>query len=139
MKKATVKKAKKKGSRTAAPKTVDATATAAAPIVAPGSRQKYRVRIRMYRHGLGDCFLVSFPRNGKEPFHMLIDCGVLARDAAFMTGIVQHIRDTVRNGRPDRKAHLDVVVCTHEHKDHLSGFNQARDVFDKDFDFGAVW
>ena len=93
----------------------------------------------MYRHGLGDCFLVTFPRKGQEPFHMLIDCGVLARDYVFMTGIVEHIRDTVRNGNANGKAHLDVVVATHEHKDHLSGFNQAREVFNNDFDFGAVW
>lgn len=133
MKKATKKSTKKKKS----PKTAGTAITT--PIVAPGSPPKYRVRIRMYRHGLGDCFLVSFQRTGKGPFHMLVDCGVLARDATFMTGIVQHIRDTVRDGKSIGKAHLDVVVATHEHKDHLSGFNQAREVFDNDFDFGAVW
>ena len=34
---------------------------------------------------------------------MLIDCGVLARDAAVMTRIVEHIRDTVRNGKTGAK------------------------------------
>src|SRR5262245_3574786 len=67
-----------------------------APIVAAGSPQKYRARVRMYRHGLGDCFLVTFPRKQKAPFQILIDCGALARDKQFMTGIVEHIRDTVR-------------------------------------------
>src|SRR5262245_46176115 len=109
-----------------------------APVVAPGSPKKYRVRVRMYRHGLGDCFLLTFPRKGKEPFQMLIDCGALARDGKFMTRIVEHIRDTVRHGKAG-KARLDVVVATHEHRDHLSGFNQARKVFNDDFDFGAVW
>ncbi len=112
---------------------------ASAPVVAPGSPEKYRARVRMYRHGLGDCFLVTFPREGQKAFQMLIDCGVLQRDAQFMTRIVEHIRDTVRDGRPEGKARLDVVVATHEHKDHLSGFNQARPVFNEDFDFGAVW
>jgi hypothetical protein len=133
--KTTAKKPTKKKSGKAASKT----AASPAPIVAPGSPKKYRVRIRMYRQGLGDCFLITFPRKGNEPFHLLIDCGVLARDAKFMTEIVQHIRDTVRNGKSKSKARLDVVVATHEHKDHLSGFNQARDVFNDDFDFGAVW
>ena len=32
-----------------------------------------------------------------------------------------------------------MVVATHEHKDHVSGFNQARGVFNNDFEFGAVW
>ena len=109
------------------------------PIVAPGSPKKFRARVRMYRHGLGDCFLVTFPREGKPPFQMLIDCGALARDATFMTRIVKHIRDTVRGGETTGKARLDVVVATHEHKDHVSGFNQAREVFNNDFDFGAVW
>jgi hypothetical protein len=92
----------------------------------------------MYRHGLGDCFLLTFPRKTGGPFHMLIDCGALARDRTFMTGVVEHVRDTVRDGKAG-KATLDVVAATHEHKDHLSGFNQARDVFNADFDFGAVW
>jgi len=109
------------------------------PITAEGSPAKFRVRVRMYRHGLGDCFLLTFPRKGRDPFHMLIDCGVLARDRQFMTGIVEHLRDTIRAGKTEGKARLDVVVATHEHKDHLSGFNQARDVFDDDFEFGAVW
>ena len=112
---------------------------ALAPIVAPGSPATYRARVRMYRHGLGDCFLITFPRKDKAPFQMLIDCGVLARDKVFMTGIVQHLRDTLKDGKPGPKAHLDVVVATHEHKDHLSGFNQARPVFSDEFEFGAVW
>jgi glyoxylase-like metal-dependent hydrolase (beta-lactamase superfamily II) len=107
------------------------------PIIAPGSPKRFRARVRMYRHGLGDCFLITIPRNGESPFQMLIDCGALARDKEAMTRVVQHIRDTVRNGTT--KARLDVVVGTHEHKDHLSGFNQARQVFNDDFDFGAVW
>ena len=109
------------------------------PVVAPKSPAKYRARVRMYRHGLGDCFLVTFPRpDGKPPFQMLIDCGVLARDSQHMTRLAEHIRDTLRSDQPAGAPRLDVVVATHEHQDHLSGFNQARAVFD-DLDFGAVW
>ena len=35
------------------------------------------VRIRMYRQGLGDCFLLTFTKTGGEKYNMLIDCGVL--------------------------------------------------------------
>ena len=42
----------------------------------------FRVRVRMYRHGLGDCFLVTFRREGRDPFQLLIDCGALARSGA---------------------------------------------------------
>ena len=134
-KKTTAKKAESKKK----PANAKTPSLAKAPLVAEGSPEKFRARVRMYRHGLGDCFLVTFPRRNREPFHILIDCGALHRDKTFMTGVVEHIRDTVRDGRTDGKARLDVVVATHEHKDHVSGFNQARDVFNNDFDFGAVW
>ena len=35
------------------------------------------VRVRMYRHGLGDCFLLFFPKTGGGEFKVLIDCGVI--------------------------------------------------------------
>lgn len=101
----------------------------------------WRARVRMYRHGLGDCFLLSFRRPGGFT-QMLIDCGALARKRDFMTGVVQQIRDDVRAAGGSAigtgKARLDVVVATHEHKDHVSGFNQARAVFD-DIEIGSVW
>src|SRR5215510_8599342 len=110
-----------------------------APIVAAGSPKKFRARVRMYRQGLGDCFLITFPQAAGKLFHVLIDCGVLVGTADTMKGVVEHVRDTIRNGKPDGRARVDLVVATHEHKDHLSGFNQARAVFNMDFDFGAVW
>ncbi len=113
-------------------------AALAAPIVAPGSPRNWRARVRMYRHGLGDCFLLTFPRRDGRAFNMLIDCGALARDKVFMRSVVAHIRDTVLAGASG-KAKLDVVVGTHEHKDHVSGFNQAREIFSDEFDFGCVW
>jgi hypothetical protein len=108
------------------------------PQATPATPVNYRARVRMYRHGLGDCFLLTFPRSAGKPFQVLIDCGALARDQTAMQALVTEIRDTVRGG-PQGKARLDVVVGTHEHKDHLSGFNQARDIFESDFEFGSVW
>jgi len=99
----------------------------------------FRMRVRMYRHGLGDCFLLTFPRAGQAPFQILIDCGALHRNAAEMTALVEEIRDTIKRENGSENARLDVVVGTHEHKDHLSGFNQARDIFENEFDFGEVW
>lgn len=101
----------------------------------PKNDGKFRARVRMYRQGLGDCFLLSFPRTGQPPFNILIDCGALQRDKKFMTGIVEHIKGTLQSEGSGR---LDLVVATHEHKDHLSGFNQARKVFN-DIEIGGVW
>jgi hypothetical protein len=106
-------------------------------VAAAGSPKNYRARVRMYRHGLGDCFLLSFPRKHGGPFHLLIDCGALSRNKAAMTAMVEHMEKTVAP-EGGGKSRLDLVIATHEHKDHLSGFNQARAVFNR-MEFGAVW
>ncbi len=103
------------------------------------------VRVRMYKQGLGDCFLLTFPRT-PEPFHMLIDCGALKSrhyGSKEMNEAVDHIRKTLAAEGPKRapknaRARLDVVACTHEHWDHISGFWQAREIF-KSLDVKKVW
>lgn len=92
----------------------------------------------MYRHGLGDCFLLSFPRNpasGKaDPFTILIDCGIIpgthAGDAKLKE-VIDDIRTTT-GGR------IDVLVATHEHADHVSGFDPDQKWFEG-FEFDHVW
>ena len=92
----------------------------------------------MYRQGLGDCFLLSFPKAGGEHFHVMIDCGIVlgtSEPGAVMTKVAENIKTTTAGK-------VDVLVITHEHWDHLSGFDQAqaRAVFeDDDFKLGALW
>lgn len=85
------------------------------------------LRIRMYRQGLGDCFLITFPAASGQPFHMLIDCGVvLGTNAAGL--------DKLKNAMADIAAtvkQIDLLVATHQHWDHLSGFVQFPDLFEK--------
>lgn len=57
-------------------------------LTAPRSPTHFRVRIRMYRHGLGDCFLITFPGKKATTFNMLIDCGALGRDKSIMKQMV---------------------------------------------------
>jgi hypothetical protein len=78
----------------------------------------------MYRQGLGDCFLLTF-WTGEQPAHVLIDCGVLkgTEDAQTRMQNVAHSVLETTGG------HVDVLVATHEHWDHLSGFLQAEEVF----------
>jgi hypothetical protein len=86
-----------------------------------------RMHVRMYRQGLGDCFLITLPAAADKPFYMLIDCGVVLGTpdpATRMKKVVEDITQ-VTNGE------VDVLVVTHEHWDHVSGFVQARNVFDK--------
>jgi hypothetical protein len=80
------------------------------------------VRIRMYRHGLGDCFLIRFRKPGADDFHVVIDCGVLTGSPDGPNRLRQSVenieKETGENG-------VDLLIATHEHADHLSGFNQA--------------
>lgn len=94
-----------------------------------------RAFIRMYTHGLGDCFLLRFPREGGgKPYAVLIDCGVIlgTPDATSL------MREVVQDVIAVTEGKVDLVVGTHEHFDHLSGFLQAAEDF-KNLEVGAVW
>lgn len=84
------------------------------------------VSIRMYRVGeLGDCFLLRFV-DGKNISSVLIDCGSFRNNKVSidrMKKIAEHIEETLDGGT------LDVVVGTHQHNDHMSGFKHAEDIF----------
>lgn len=100
------------------------------PMKAPGSG----VTVRMYRPGFGDCFLLAFRGAGGKPFYMLIDCGVhggWSGGPAQIEKVVSHIREATGG-------HIHVVVVTHEHADHVSGFGIAREIFEK-IDVDEVW
>lgn len=83
------------------------------------------MRVRMYRQGLGDCFLVTFDPGGNE-VHMLIDCGSLG---ATTTGVT--LDKVVADIRQVTKDHLDLLVATHEHQDHVCGFRNCKSDFQK--------
>lgn len=95
--------------------------------------QQPSVSVRMYRQGLGDCFLLTFPREGR-PLYMLIDCGVLL-GTEDQTGWMERVAEDIRH---TTDGHVDILIATHEHWDHLSGFIQATDVFDR-IEFGDLW
>jgi hypothetical protein len=89
----------------------------------------------MYRQGLGDCFLLTFNPGGDEK-HILIDCGTLG---ATTTGI--KLPDVVADIDKTTNGHLHLVLATHQHQDHLSGFPKIRDQFSsaKNKQIDHVW
>jgi hypothetical protein len=115
----------------------DKPATRAARRPRSASKVEARLRIRLYRHGLGDCILLRFRKDdGEGSFNVLIDCGLISvaeKPRDKMLRVAQDI-DQACNG------HLDVVVMTHEHWDHVSGFHasQAREIFEA-MSIGEVW
>ena len=83
------------------------------------------VKVRMYRQGLGDCFLLAFPGEDR-PSYVLIDCGLVtsAPDREKIQQVVADIGQATGY-------RLDLLIVTHEHWDHVSGFLEAADEFRK--------
>ena len=81
--------------------------------------------LRMYAVGFGDCFLLSIPRADQRPWRMLVDCGVygLGRSEHAISTVVG---DLIEVCSDDADPVIDVVVATHRHQDHVSGFDDAR-------------
>lgn len=96
------------------------------------------VRVRMYNVGFGDCFLLEFPRADQPPFRVLVDCG--AHKAGYPSpgwapedAVRAIISDITTDTAPAR---LDMVVATHRHQDHVSGFAAPQW---QDVAVGQVW
>ena len=99
------------------------------------------VVVRFYRIGHGDCFLLAFAGNDpKEPVYMLIDCGYKPGSPQLIhphddvkESVITRIWDDIREATG---GHLEIVVITHEHQDHVNGFTKANM---KDITIGEVW
>jgi hypothetical protein len=119
--KAPAKKAPEKRrapSKKAAGRTRPQSSTPSSANAAPAAATS-RISVRMYRQGLGDCFLIAFPTTSARPFFMLIDCGVVL-------------------GTPDATSRMQKVVNDIARVTGVSGFVQSRDLFDK-MTFRQVW
>jgi beta-lactamase superfamily II metal-dependent hydrolase len=86
------------------------------------------IRIRMYRVGLGDCFLLTLPGSR----HVLFDCGVHSQGDAGTLDKAMDDLTAVTAGK------IDLVVATHVHQDHISGYGKFAARFRK-FQVKQVW
>ena len=71
-------------------------------------------------------------QDGRD-FHILIDCGTLSS--------TDYLSTAIENLKPllpliEGKRRIDLLVVTHEHKDHMTGFGMK--LWDG-FSFGAIW
>jgi beta-lactamase superfamily II metal-dependent hydrolase len=93
------------------------------PAGGPPAAGQRLVRIQMYNVGFGDAFLVLIP-HADSHLRILFDCGSIeAAEGRPMNGIVEQIVEATRDS--DGVSRIDVVVATHRHKDHVSGFANA--------------
>ncbi|WP_313513712.1 MBL fold metallo-hydrolase [Pseudomonas sp.] len=92
--------------------------------------------VRMYRGILGDCFLLRYTQSEREDCHILIDCGVLQS----VKGAKEQMKRIVDDLHATTGGRLDLVVLTHEHHDHQSGFLYEKErFFGADFSVGELW
>lgn len=97
--------------------------------------QQVTATVRMYRlNELGDCFLLTFASAGKTS-RVLIDCGSFRNGAASIQRLEKIVASIAAEtgGTP-----LDVVVGTHQHNDHVSGFVHCEEAF-KAIGVSQVW
>jgi beta-lactamase superfamily II metal-dependent hydrolase len=97
--------------------------------------KKGELRIRMYRVGFGDFFLMTVPTDD-GPQHILIDCGVTP--GKTKKGDIGTIKAAVAHMAEETEKKLALIIVTHRHQDHIIGFSRAAEVFN-DFKVGALW
>jgi beta-lactamase superfamily II metal-dependent hydrolase len=93
------------------------------------------LRIRMYRVGFGDFFLMTVPTK-EGPQHILIDCGVTP--GKTKKGDIGTIKAAVAHMAEETAKKLALIIVTHRHQDHIIGFSRAAEIFN-DFKVGALW
>ena len=107
----------------------------AKPSRAKTSTAKGELRIRMYRVGFGDFFLVTVP-TADGPQHIVIDCGVTP--GKTKKGDIGTIKDAVAHMAAETNKKLALIIVTHRHQDHIIGFSRSAEIF-QDFEVGAIW
>lgn len=76
-----------------------------------------KVRLRSYNVGFGDGFLLTIFYDDGSERHALIDCGSTAGGTGPKS--MRHIADAIADHTGGK---LHMVVATHRHADHISGF-----------------
>jgi len=78
------------------------------------------IRVRMYNVGFGDSLLFWIPTPEGER-RVLVDCGYhsLGKGAFSDKELVKQIKDDLKGET------LNVVIATHRHQDHISGFGET--------------
>ena len=89
-----------------------------------------QVSVRMYNVGFGDCFLMTIPTEDGDR-RILFDCGSMAKGNKSIEDVAKQV---ISDLKPKKR--IDVVVCSHRHRDHITGF--AKPGWEG-VDVGEVW
>jgi hypothetical protein len=94
------------------------------------------IRVRMYRVGFGDFFLLTFLGEAGDPIHVIVDCGVFK--GTKQTGDIGTIESAVADMVQTTGGKVALIIMTHRHADHIAGFARCVAAFKK-LTVGAVW
>ena len=101
----------------------------------PGAKE-VGVRVRMYRVGFGDFFLITLVDANRDPLHIIVDCGVFK--GTSQGGDINSIEAAVADMAQTTGGRLALIIMTHRHADHIAGFARCADIF-KALNVDAVW
>lgn len=90
-----------------------------------------KINVRMYRIGTGDFFLLQFKNKNTIIFNLMIDCGCINAGKEDFIEKVEHLKK-------ETGEKIDLLIVTHEHADHINGFQKVSDIFDK-IEVKKVW
>ena len=135
--KRTAKKVAKKSTRRAGGTSRGGSAASSVKATTPGGTFKAPaggMKIRMYRQGFGDCYLLAFGGESGAQTYVMIDMGVVYAapgKPATMKSIASSIHAATGG-------HVGRLGLTHEHHDHVCGFKFAEQELKK-ITFDRVW
>jgi hypothetical protein len=130
----TAKKSKTVHTKTTHPKTTHRKTGSGVKKTTAASGGASGLKVRMYRVGFGDFFLVTVPTSAGDRY-ILIDCGVFKGTTG--KGDIGSIEEAVEDLFMTTGGQLALVIMTHRHADHIAGFSRAKRF--KEFKASMVW
>jgi hypothetical protein len=78
--------------------------------------------LRAYQVGFGDCFLLTFHYRNERDRNVLMDFGSKRKPKGYEGNVMVEIAKDIHEKCGGQ---LDLVIATHRHQDHISGFATA--------------